>query len=97
MSAYRTNNFPSATPKPLSALSRAQIAARIAVVREALDMMVTQTQMDGGVMIECVGAAKVSLFHLERQLAERDKQSERGKPLPHEVALALAGRKAASP
>jgi hypothetical protein len=96
VSAYRTNNFPSPPPKQLSSLSRAQVAARIAVVREAIDMMVTQTQMDGGVMIECVGAAKVSLFHLERDLAERDRKSERGEPLPHAVALALAGRQDAS-
>jgi hypothetical protein len=87
------NNFPPASPKALQHLTRAQVAARIAVVRDAIDMMVTQSQMDGGVVIECVGAAKVALYHLERHLAQREKKSEQGEPLPLGIAMVLAGRK----
>jgi hypothetical protein len=54
--------------------SRPQLAARAAVVRDAIDMMVTQAKLDGGPVPECVGSCKMTLYHLERQLRERAKR-----------------------
>jgi hypothetical protein len=65
----------------------------VAVLRESIDMLVTQSHMDAGPALECVGACKVALFKLEQRRRELDRQAARGEPMPQEVLLAAAGRR----
>jgi hypothetical protein len=37
---------------------------------------------------------KVEAYHLRQEIERRDRQAESEEPLPHPVALALAGRRA---
>jgi hypothetical protein len=88
--ADRYANAP--TPRPLSALSRPELAARIQQLRQALDLLWSQSKRDGGPAYGCIGQMKISLLELERDLFKRDRAAQRGEPLPLPVALALAGR-----
>ncbi len=54
-----------AETKPYAQLTRAQLAARAAVLRDAVDLLWTQSRMDGGPMIEAVGLCKSALRHTE--------------------------------
>jgi len=53
---------------------------------QALDLLVGQAELDGGEGFTCRGALKVSLIQHEEELRKRDKQAERGQPMPVEVA-----------
>jgi hypothetical protein len=61
-------------PKPISGLSRAQVAGRITVLRAALDLLWGQSDLDGGEPIPCIGKMKVALIELEGQLHAIDRQ-----------------------
>ena len=78
-------------PKTIAQLSRVQLAARIHVLRQVLDLLVVQAEYDGGESFHCRGRVKIELLDLEKDLWARDKAAEQGEPLPQEVAEALAG------
>ena len=61
------------SPKPLAQLSRPQVAARVAVLRQALDLLVGQAELDGGEPLPCRGALKSSLIQHEEELRQRDR------------------------
>ena len=61
------------TPKPLAALTRPQVAARVAVLRQALDLLVGQTELDGAEPFSCRGALKAALIQHEEELRQRDR------------------------
>jgi hypothetical protein len=101
---YRTRHFPRPeppAPRPLSALSRAQLCGRIHVNREALDLLWGQSERDGCEPSSAIGSLKVELIRLEQQLRDQD-AAERGAGVsdaareialaPFAVRLALAGR-----
>jgi hypothetical protein len=94
MSARPWNNFPAPHPKPVSALSRSQLAARIATLRRAMDLLAEQAELDGCAVFPCIGRMKGVLIDMENDLRALDKAAERGEPLPQAVAMALAGRQA---
>lgn len=77
-------------PKPLSRISRPQLAGRIAVLRQALDLLWSQSESDGCQPFSCIGRCKVELIDLEERLREIDRAAERGEPMPLPVALAAA-------
>jgi hypothetical protein len=87
------NHFPAPHPKPLSALSRPQLAARLATLRRAMDLLAEQAELDGCAVFPCIGRMKGVLIDMENDLRASDKAAQRGEPLPHSVAVALAGRK----
>ena len=70
----------SPAPKPLAALSRVQVAARIAVMHEVLDLLITQADYDGGESFATRGAAKMELAALRAEVQDRDRQ-ERAREL----------------
>jgi hypothetical protein len=75
-------------PKPLSLISRPQLAARVHQLRQALDLLWSQSETDGCEPFSCVGRCKIELIDLEERLREMDRQAERGEPMPLPVALA---------
>jgi hypothetical protein len=62
-------------PKPLCRLGRAQLAARVAVLREAIDILFTQAGMDGSVAFACLGSMKVCLLNYQDDLRQRDQKA----------------------
>jgi hypothetical protein len=89
-------------PKPMSQLTRPQLAARVHQLRQALDLLWSQSEADGGMPYRTIGTAKVELIGLEQKLRELDTR-ERGERLstfardlltaPLEVQLAAVGRR----
>ena len=89
------------TPRPISALSRAELCGRIHASREALDLLWSQSDRDGGEPSTAIGPLKVELLRLEQQLRNHD-AAQRGAAVsqaareialaPFAVRLALAGR-----
>ena len=75
-------------PKPVSALSRAQLAGRIAALRGALDDLWGQSDLDGGEAFGCIGRMKIHLLELEAQLHQRDSQA--GQPFAAAVTVPVA-------
>src|SRR5688572_19491518 len=75
--AYRVNNFPPPAATPLERLTRPQLCARIAALRQALDLLAMQAELDGGAVYPCQGAMRVHLIHLENALRARDRAAER--------------------
>jgi hypothetical protein len=95
-------HFARREPKPVGQLSRTQIAARIHVLRQVLDLLWSQSETDGGMPYRTIGTGKVELIQLEQQLrdldaAQRDAAvSQVARDLlvaPWEVQIAAAGRK----
>ncbi len=85
-------------PKPLSQLTREQIAARVHVLREAVHACWIQRDLDGGAHYDCIGAMKKNLIQLEMELQRRDlPQPVPSAPLPLPVALAVVAQSAADP
>ena len=60
-------------PRPLSALSRPEIAARAYVLQQAIDSLWDITDRDGGEPFVTVGRAKVELILLRNELGARDR------------------------
>jgi hypothetical protein len=85
------------TPRDLSALSRPELAARIAALRASISHLWEQSERDGGPAFGCVGPCKVHLIELERDLSQRNRAAERGKPLTPPVALAAVGQRGNAP
>lgn len=81
----------SRNPKPLEALTRTELAGRIEALRDVLDTLDRQRQIDGGPQFECVGRVKVVLIHYEARLREMD---DRRTPIPPEVRAAMEYAKA---
>jgi hypothetical protein len=79
---------PDREPNPLSRISRPQLAARIQQLRQALDLLWSQSDLDGCEPFDCIGRMKVCLIDLEERLREMDRQAARGEPIPLPVALA---------
>lgn len=73
-----------------TALTRNQLAARIATLRSVLDLLWDVTACTGGDPFLTIGRAKMELIALEAELRDRDRQSP---PLPVAVGIAMAGRK----
>jgi hypothetical protein len=65
-------------PKPLSRLTRPQLAARVHQLREALGLLWSQSETDGYEPFACIGRMKVELINLEERLREIDGSPERG-------------------
>lgn len=63
----------------LSALTRAQLAARVTLLRDTLDRMADQVALDGGPGFDCRGSIKVSLIMTEGMLRSKDRLAE-GRP-----------------
>jgi hypothetical protein len=80
-------------PKPLSRISRPQLAARVHQLRQALNLLWSQSEADGCEPYAIVGRAKAELIDLEERLREFDRQAARGEPLPLPVAFAIAMRR----
>ena len=77
-------------PKPMASLTRPQVAARIHVLRGALDALWVQSETDGCEPFDCIGSMKRATYWLEERLREMDGgASPRVDPLPLEVALAM--------
>jgi hypothetical protein len=64
---------PANQPKPVSDLSRAQLCARVTILRSVLDTLWEQTVVDGAEPFDTIGRAKVELIRLENDLRERDR------------------------
>jgi hypothetical protein len=83
-------------------MTRPQLCARIASLRQALDILWSQTETDGGMPYRTIGTGKVELIQLEQQLRDLD-AAQRGAAVsqvardlllaPWEVQIAAAGRK----
>lgn len=76
MSTYlQSRHQPAASP--LSALTREQLAARVALLRDTLDRMADQAALDGGPGFDCRGSIKVSLIQTEGMLRSKDRADGR--------------------
>lgn len=63
-------------PRPLAALTRAQLAARIHTIRECLTALWEQSDRDGVEPFRAIGALKVELITLEGQLRTMDRATD---------------------
>jgi hypothetical protein len=63
-------------PKPFEGLTRQQIVARIATLRQALDAVAAQAEQDGGPAFACYGRMKVTMFHYRQHLRAMDRAVE---------------------
>jgi hypothetical protein len=71
-------------------MTRPQLCARITSLRQALDILWTQTETDGEMPYRTIGTGKVELIQLEQQLRDHD-AAERGAAVSQaarEIALA---------
>jgi hypothetical protein len=68
MFALRHFARPARTPRPVATLTRAQLAARIHVIRECLDILWGQSDHDDAQPFRAIGGLKVELISLEGQL-----------------------------
>jgi hypothetical protein len=75
-------------PKPLAQLERPALAARIHQLREALELLWTQSDLDGGEPYACIGQMKVCLIALEGELFKRDRAA--GRPFAAAVTVPVA-------
>jgi len=75
MSAYPLRHFAQREPKALAQLTRPQVAGRTYAVRAALDLLMAQSDLDGGVGFSSRGALKGELIALENRLQEMDRQA----------------------
>jgi hypothetical protein len=89
MTPNLAHHHPRPEPKPLLSLSRPQIAARVYVIRAAMDSMCDQSDRDGGAVYECYGSMKVALIHLEDRLRQLDALAP-GRPLAAAVTSPAA-------
>jgi len=64
---------PEPQPKPVTQLTRPQLAARITALRVALDGLWCQVERDGAEPFRAIGAAKAELVALEEQLRQMDR------------------------
>ncbi len=78
-------------PRPISALSRPELAGRVQALRNALDTLWSQSDLDRGPAFNGIGQLKIELLALEALLRDRDRQAALGEPLPLLVSLALVG------
>jgi hypothetical protein len=62
-------------PKPFDSLTRAQVAARIATLRQAMDDLAATAEQDGGPAFACYGAMKVTHIYLREQLRKIDREA----------------------
>lgn len=77
----------SRNPKPLESLTRMELAGRIEALRDALDTLQRQAEIDGGLTFECVGRMKVTLFTYRQRLRAMDRGDFT--PVPAVVRAAL--------
>ncbi len=75
------------TIKPIESLTRAQIVARIATLRQALDDLAATAELDGGPAFACVGRMKVTHLMLRDHLRKMDRGDLT--PVPAEVRAAI--------
>jgi hypothetical protein len=87
MSAAERYFTPGPAPKRLDQLSRQQLTARIQTLRQVLDLLWGQSDLDGGFPYRTIGRAKIELIELETDLREIDRTAE--PPMPVDVALAV--------
>lgn len=77
----------SPAPRPSSLLTRAELAARIYVVRECLDILWGQADRDGAEPFRAIGSLKVELITLEGQLRTMDRATATLAPAWQSAAL----------
>ncbi len=102
MSAYERYQAAASRPepKPLTQLTREQIAARVHVLREAVHALWTQHDLDGGEHYESIAWMKKDLIMLEEELQRRDRpEPVPTAPLPPDLAAIaqVTARLAADP
>ena len=73
--ATSRNHFPPPEPTSLERLTRPQVAARVATLRSALDLVAGQSDLDGGAVFECTGSMKACLIRLEQHLRDLDRSA----------------------
>jgi hypothetical protein len=78
------------TPRPVSSLTRPELAARIAVLRSALEMLWQVTELTGGTPFDSIGRCRRELIELEVKLRFYDQLA--GHQLPQPAALAAVGQ-----
>lgn len=61
--------------RPLAVLTRTGLTARIATLRDAIDVLMDQSDTDGAGAYECLGAMKVTLIDLEQRVREMDRRT----------------------
>lgn len=91
---YRTRYIAPAAqpePKPLAELSRVQLAARIHQLREALDALWTQSEVDVGEPYACIGRLQLEQAYLHAKLHQLDRQT--GQPFAAAVTIPAAERR----
>ncbi len=82
-----------AQPRPIAALTRPELAGRVQALRNALDTLWAQSDLDRGPAFNGIGQLKIELSALEALLRDHDRQAPLSEPLPVAGALALAGRR----
>jgi hypothetical protein len=78
-------------PKPFDSLTRPQIVARIAFLRQAMDGLAATAEQDGGPAFPCMGRMRVTLIEYERHLRAMDRGDLT--PVPAVVRAAMEANK----